>query len=142
MGGKASRVKVFDFISVPTPTITQSNSPFQGGSRCGPARPAAIFFKLFQIERLVLRIPFEAPVNRMARITNRDVAHQGMGEKIHQSRQPKGRHRQHRPAASEEVNAGGDSKNDNGQPGLAVEIFLDIKCVQTARYARGNRTGV
>src|SRR6266699_3974014 len=86
IGGTASRARMFDFIDVPKATILQRHTVFQGASRCSARCTASIFFKLFQVERLVFRIPLKSPKDRVTRIANRDLPNQKISKKVRQRR--------------------------------------------------------
>jgi hypothetical protein len=43
---------------------------------------------------------------------------------------------------SKEINTGRNACDDDDQSELPVKIFLDIKCVMTARYTGGNNAAI
>ena len=79
IGGRASRVSVFDFIAFPKPTITQSPRLFQGRLQTSTRRSAAVFLQSFQVEGFMFGIPLKATINRMTCVADRHFPDKSIG---------------------------------------------------------------
>src|SRR5215831_14063880 len=91
-------------------------------TRCAPA----ILFEFLEIERFMLRVLSETPEHGMTCVADRYFTHEEIRQKVDESRQAERGHRQNRLAFCKKIQAGRNAYGDNGDPGIPIEILLNV----------------
>lgn len=74
----------------------------------------------------MLRVLAKIPIHGMACVADRHFAHEEIRQKVDESRQAERGHRQNRLAFCKKIQAGRNACGDDGDPGIPIEILLDV----------------
>ena len=74
----------------------------------------------------MLRILSKTPINGMTCIADRHFSHEEIHQKVDESGQAQGRHRENRLALGKKIQAGDNAYGDDGDSGIPIKILLDV----------------
>ena len=97
--------------------------------------PAPKLLQVLQLKALVIRVSFEAAIDRMTGVADRDLSHEGIDQEIHPRAGEQGKHAVDRLAPGKKEEADDTSHSDDRDPKISVEVLLDIETVMPTGHA-------